>query len=153
MAYGDPSGLGQGGDSGQGEFGAGPAPAVPSAVPSAVTIAGTLFFVGGGLTLLSGLLLFGIASLGALFALLAVVYLALGDFEIYLGLQLRKLVPWSRSAAILLSAGSIVISLLLVSRGGAGTVLGMILPAVVIYLMYRPETRAVFPRSTKPLGI
>jgi uncharacterized membrane protein HdeD (DUF308 family) len=86
------------------------------------------------------------------FGLLAVVYLVLGAFEIYLGLQLRKLIPWARSAAIVLSAVSIVLSLVLLAKGGSG-ILGLILPAVVIYLMYRPETVRAFPPSNRPLGV
>ncbi|HSP36890.1 MAG TPA: hypothetical protein VLR26_03970 [Frankiaceae bacterium] len=125
----------------------------PGALPSPVNISSILLFVSGGFTLLGALLLFTITGLGAFFAVLAIVYLVLGGFEIYLGLQLRKLVPWARTAAIVLSAVSILFSLLLITRGSGSTVLGMILPAVVIYLMYRPDTLAVFPRSTKPLGI
>ncbi len=138
--YGQPGGFQQGG------YGQ------PGALPSSVNIASILFFVSGGLTLLGGLLLLAVASLGAFFGLLAVLYLALGAFEIYLGLQLRKLVPWSRTAAIVLSAVSILLSIVLITQGG-GAILGLIIPAVIIYLMYRPDTVSRFPQSTLPLGI
>jgi hypothetical protein len=137
MGYGSPGGF---------DEGAGP-------LPSSVNTASILLFVSGGLTLLGGLLLFAVASLGAVYTLLAVVYVTLGGFEIYLGLQLRQLQPWARSAAIMVSAAGIGISVLLVSRGGASTVIGLILPAVVIFLLYRPDTLAAFPRSSKPLGL
>ena len=125
----------------------------PGAVPSSTRIAGILLFVSGGLALLSGLLLLLVATLGVLYGLIAVAYLALGGFEVYLGVQLSQLMPWARTGAILMSAGSIVVSLLLVSRGSGSTIVGMILPAIVIVLMFRPDTLAAFPRSTKPLGI
>ena len=110
-------------------------------------------FVCGGLTALGGLLPFAVSSLGAVYALLAVAYVALGAFEIYLGLQLRQLRPWARTAAIVLSAASVVLSLVLISRAGASALVGMILPAVVIWLMFRPDTVAAFPRSSRPLGV
>jgi hypothetical protein len=143
--YGQQQNYGQGGFQ-QGGYGQ------PGALPSSVNIASILFFVSGGLTLLGGLLLLAAASLGAFFGILAVLYLVLGAFEIFLGLQLRKLVPWSRTAAIVLSAVSIVISLALITQGGSA-ILGLILPAVIIYLMYRPDTLSRFPQSTNPLGI
>jgi hypothetical protein len=148
MAYGSPGGFrGDGSESGPGTgHGAG-------SVPSSVNTASVLLFVSGGLTLLGGLLLLTVSSLGALYTLLALVYLGLGAFEISLGLQLRQLRPGARSAAIVLGAASVGVSLLLLSRGGASTLIGMILPLVVIVLLYRPDAVAAFPRSNRPLGI
>jgi hypothetical protein len=160
QGYGSPQGFGQQGygqqpgygQQGYGQQGYG-APGTPGALPSSVNISSILLFISGGLTLLGALLLFTISALGAIFALLAIVDLAVGAAEIYLGLQLRKLIPWARTATIALSAGGILLNLVFIARGGVSSILGMILPAIIIFLMYRPDTLAVFPRSDKPLGI
>lgn len=148
MAYGSPPGF----RSGRSEAGHGPGDEA-NAVPSAVSTASILLSVSGGLTVLGGLLLFGVASLGVVYTLLTVVYLALGACEVYLGSQLNQLLPWARTAAILLSAFSILLSLLLLSRGGASTAIGLLLPALVIFLLYRRDAVAAFPRSSMPLGL
>lgn len=121
--------------------------------PSSVELAGVLMVVSGGLTSLTALLLFAVATLGIGGSLLGVLSLALGGLQVYLGLQLQQLVEGARTGAVLVSAAAVVLGLVLVTRSGTSGVLGMILPAVVLYLLYRVDSRAAFPPSGRPLGL
>lgn len=121
-------------------------------VPSSVSSAGVLMVVSGGLTLLTGLLSFTVATLGIGDSLLGLLALGIGGLEVYLGLQLQELADGARTGAILAGAASIVVSLVVVTRGGGSAVLGVVLPAVAIYLLYRLDSRAAFP-SRRPFGL
>lgn len=110
-----------------------------------------LLLVGGGLTILRDLIILLARGPGSNL-LLVLADLAFGVLSLYLGLHLRRLMPWARSGAIALSALSLLLGLLLVARH-TSTIVGMILPVAVIVLMYRPDTRAAFPRAASPVEI
>jgi hypothetical protein len=109
----------------------------------AVDAAGVLFVVSGGLTLLGGLLLFTVASLGLLFSALAVVRLAVAVLEVAVGLALQARRLGSRVRGLAVSAAAVVAGLLFLSRGGFAAP-GALLPAVAAGLLCRAGSRAEF---------
>ena len=121
--------------------------------PPSVNVASILLFISGGFGVLGGLLLFAVSSIAAWVAVVAVVVLGIALVEIYTGLQLRKLVPWARTATILLAGLAILFGVVSLFRGGYTSVIGIALDAYVIVLMYRPDTLKAFPASTRPGGI
>ena len=121
--------------------------------PSSVNIASILLFIAGGLGCLGALLFFAVGTLVAWVALVGVVLLAIALLEIYIGLQLRKLVPWARTATIVLSGLGAALGLVSIFRGGYSSIIGIGLDIYTIVLMYRPDTLAAFPESSRPGGI
>lgn len=115
-------------------------------------VAGALLCVSGGLTVLNGLLLFAVATLGLVGSLLGLLYLATGGLGVVVGLQVQQLVAGARTAAIEVGAAGIVASSLFAFRGGVTAALGVLLPAVAIYLLFRVESRAAFPSTRRPFG-
>lgn len=119
----------------------GRAPVRPPGRTAPVDLAGTLLVISGGLTLLGGLLLFSVASLGVLDSLLALARLGLAALEIVLGLHLHARRPGARVRALAVSAAAVVTGLLFLSRGGGTTLVGTLLPAGVAYLLLRADSR------------
>ncbi len=122
-------------------------------VPSSVNIASIFLFISGGFALLGGLLLLVIGTVAAWAAMVGVVYVAIGGFQIYTGLKLRKLVPWARTATIVLAGLGALIGVISLFRGGYTSFIGIGLDIYTIVLMYRPDTLQAFPDSTRPGGI
>ncbi len=121
--------------------------------PSSVNIASILLFISGGFGVLGGLLLFAVSSVATWVVALAVIVLAIAVVEIYTGVQLRKLVPWARTATIVLAGLGVLFGLVSLFSGGYTSIIGMGLDVYVIVLMYRPDTLSAFPASTRPGGI
>ncbi len=122
-------------------------------VPASVNIASILLFVGGGFGLLGALWLLAWGSFIAVFAVIGVVLLAVAAAEIFVGLQLRKLQPWARTATIVLAGLAALFNVISLFHGAFSSIIGVALDAYVIYLMYRPDTLQAFPQSTRPGGI
>lgn len=117
--------------------------AYPARIPSQVTTAATLLFISGGFGILGGLLFLAIGSLGALFAAIGVFLLIVSGIEIWVGVALRQLKPWARTAAIVLAALGAVFSLISLVKGGYTSIVGLGLDIVIIYLLtQQPSVRA-----------
>lgn len=116
-------------------------------LPAQVNTASILMFVLGGLAILGGLFLFLISGLGAIFAFLAVVYLAVGGVSIWAGVQLRQLKQSARTVALIVSGVIVVVSLISLAKGFFG-IIDLIMAGVVIYmLMQKPVVDAFAARS------
>ncbi len=121
--------------------------------PASVNIASILLFIAGGFGVLGALLLFALGSIVAWVAIVAVVVLAIAAGEIYTGVQLRKLVPWARTATIVIAGIGIGFGILSLVSGGYTSIIGIGLDVYVIYLMYRPDTLQAFGQPARPGGI
>jgi hypothetical protein len=121
--------------------------AVPNRLPSQVSTASILLFVGGGFSVLGGLLLVALGSIGAIFAAIGVVFLIIGGVEIWVGVALRQLKPWARQAAIVLAAIGAVLGLISMIKGSYTSVVGLALDVVIIYLLNQPESKQAFATS------
>lgn len=116
-------------------------------IPPQVNTASILMFVLGGFAILGGLFLFLISGLGAIFAFLAVVYLAVGGVSIWAGVQLRQLKASARNVSLAVSGVIVVVSLISLAKGFFGIV-DLIMAGVVIYmLMQKPVVEAFAARS------
>jgi hypothetical protein len=122
-------------------------------LPLSINIASILLFVSGGFGVLGALLLFAVGAIVPIFAVLAIVLLAVSAAEIYTGLQLRKFMPWARTATIVLAGVGALLSVFSLFHGAFSSIIGIGLDAYVIYLMYQPDTLRAFPASTRPGGI
>lgn len=116
-------------------------------VPSQVTTAAVLLFVSGAFSVLGGLLLVALGSVGAIFVIVGVVLLIIGGFEIWVGVALRQLKAWARTAAIVIAGIGAALSLINLIRGGYTSVISLVLDAVIIYMLTRPEAVRAFAAS------
>ncbi|PZS33385.1 MAG: hypothetical protein DLM58_07855 [Pseudonocardiales bacterium] len=119
------------------------------AVPAQVNTAAILLFVSGGFGILGGLLLLALGSLGALFAAIGVFLLIVSAFEIWVGVALRQLKPWARTAAIALAAIGGLFSLISLLKGGYTSIIGLGLDIFIIYLLMQPPAVQAFANSNR----
>lgn len=127
--------------------------------PTGITILAVLAIIGGLLGLCGGLTLFGVGGLGVLGGsaeagglgflfggmslLSAVLYLAFG-----IGAWLLK--PWAWILGIIGAAWSILSSVVsLIAGGGSliGTIIAIIIPAIILWYLFRPEIKQAFGRA------
>jgi uncharacterized membrane protein (DUF2068 family) len=119
-------------------------------IPPQVKVVSVLMFIGGGFAILGGLLLFALSGIGAIFALIGAILLVLGAAEIYVGVALRQLKEWARMAALVLASIAAVLNLVSAIKGSAGSIVGLIIDAVIIYLlMQKPVVDAFASRATR----
>ncbi len=114
------------------------------AVPSSVTTASVLLFISGGFSILGGLLLVALGSVGAIFVLIGLVLLAIGGVEIWVGVALRRLKEWARMTAIVLCGIGAALGLVSTVRGSYTSIVGVALDLVVIFMLTRPEAVRAF---------
>jgi len=119
----------------------------PARVPSQVTTAAILLFISGGFGILGGLLFLALGSLGALFAAIGVFLLVVSAIEIWVGVALRQLKPWSRTAAMALAGIGAVFSLVSLLKGGYTSIVGLGLDIVIIYLLIQQPSVRAFENS------
>jgi hypothetical protein len=119
------------------------------AVPGQVNTAAVLLFIMGGFAILGGLLLFLVSSLGAIFAVLAVVYLALGGVSIWVGVAVRQLKAWARTAAIAIAAIVGILALLSLIKGGFTSIITLVMAAVIIYMLTQKPVVEAFNRAAR----
>jgi uncharacterized membrane protein HdeD (DUF308 family) len=104
--------------------------------PLGVTIIAVLTAIGGIIFLASGaaLLLIGI---GIIFLALGIAYLVMAY-----GLWTGK--PWAWTITLILSVIGIILAGISISFGNIGSILSIIIHAVVIYYLYRPNVKVYF---------
>jgi hypothetical protein len=106
-----------------------------------VTAAAVLLLVGGGLSVLTGILLLsgaGVAAgrgVGGLFLAVALITLAVGGMEIYAGLRVLELKEAGRALGIVLAAVAGFLNLLALSRATGGSVIGLAIDAFILYAL------------------
>jgi hypothetical protein len=114
------------------------------AVPSQVTTAAVLLFISGGFAILGGLIVVALASVAAVFVVFGVILLVIGAIDIWIGVALRRLRPWARTAAIVLAAIGAVLAVINLIGRGYTSVVGLALDLIIIYLLTRPEVARAF---------
>jgi hypothetical protein len=127
--------------------------------PTGVTILAILAVIGGLLGLCGSLTLFGVGGLGmlagevssgataglfgALGVVSAILYLAFG-----FGAWTLK--PWAWLLGIIgagVSVASNLLSLVTGNAGLIGAVIGLIIPGIILWYLFRPEIKAAFGRA------
>ncbi len=114
-----------------------------------MTTASVLMFIMGGLAILGGLLLFAISSLGAIFAVFAVLYLVVGGVAIWSGVALRQLKERAREVALGLSGLIAILSLISLFKGGFLGIVDLVMAGVVIYMLVQKPVVEVFNRARR----
>ena len=112
-----------------------PPEAGPPARPGMVTAAAALFFVGGGLQILFGLFALLASAVAAFLLIVAIVILALGALEIYVGTQILELHERGRSIGIVLAAVSAFFNLLFLFKRPFSGVIGLAIDAFIVYAL------------------
>jgi len=121
-----------------------------------VTILALLNILSGLVMLLVGL---GIAVLGVALVFLAPIGIFFGGILVILGIMsfivaggLLQGRGWAWTATLALSIISIVIGIASLVTGNAGSIISMIISAVIIYYLYRPYVMAYFGKSTRRIA-
>jgi hypothetical protein len=113
-----------------------PSPDRPVARPGVVTAAAVLLIIGGAFAILAALVLFGVGgSLGGLFVVLGLVFLAVGALELYAGIQVLGLHERGRKIAIVLAAVSGVLSLLSIAKTPFSSIVGIAIDVFIIWAL------------------
>ena len=126
--------------------------------PTGITILAALAAIGGVLDLLGGLLLFGLggvvavgasAGVGALVVVVGLALMVVGVLYLALSWGFWTLKPWAWILGAALAIISIVLSVLSFLSGGGITslIISIIIPAVILYYLMRPEIQALFGRK------
>jgi uncharacterized membrane protein HdeD (DUF308 family) len=104
--------------------------------PLGVTIISVLTAIGGIIFLASGavLLLIGI---GIIFLALGVAYLVMA-YGLWTGKR------WAWTITLILSGIGIILAIISIAAGNIGSIVSIIIHAVVIYYLYRPSVKVYF---------
>jgi hypothetical protein len=127
--------------------------------PLGITILGILAIIGGVLGFFASLaIVFGGSVLtatgavtgttGAFYTFLGIIYLVFSIGDVVLGYGFLTLKSWAWTLGVGLQAVGIVLDILFITQGNsAGSeVISILLSAVIIYYLFRPEVRQAFGR-------
>jgi hypothetical protein len=101
-----------------------------------VTAAAVLLIIGGAFALLGGLILFGVGgSLGGLFVVLGLIFLAVGALQLYAGIQVLGLKEQGRKIGIVLAAVAGVLNLVSIAKTPFSSIVGIAIDAFIIWAL------------------
>ena len=104
--------------------------------PLGVTIIAILTIIGGILFLFSGLVLLIIG--------IGIILLALGIAYFIMAYGLWNGRGWAWTITLILSVIGIIIAIVSTAAGNVATIINVIIYAIVIYYLYRPNVKAFF---------
>ncbi len=121
--------------------------------PKPVDVAANLLCINGGLGLLGGC--FGLAaySLSPLGLLITLADLLICAALIRAGVLVRQLVPWGRSAGIVLSVVTVLLTIPFAGRGVVTFAISFLLSGATIALLYSRDALQAFPTAKGPLRL
>ena len=135
-----------------------PTPGPAPARPTGITILAVLSAIGGVLSILGGVALFGLGSvaagatgtagyfgLGAIFGLLLLV---VGIANLVFAYGAWSLQPWAWTLGVALQVLSLIFAALTVLGGGdiGSQVIGVVISAVILYYLFTPAIKSAFGR-------
>jgi hypothetical protein len=142
--------------------------------PIGVTIIGVLMAIGGVIMIGVGIIAsvgtlvlpfvamepgqelggFSTAMFGGIAAVTGAIMLALGIAALVIAYGLFKGRPWAWTAAVILSAIGIALSILQIAAGvftgDFSGIISLIINGVIIYYLYRPHVKAYFGKAVSP---
>jgi hypothetical protein len=120
--------------------------------PRTVELAANLLCINGGLGLLGGFYGLAAYSLSTVGLAVALLVLILAAMQIRAGVLVRQLVPWGRSAGIVLSVVAVLLSLPVAGRGVVFFAVALLLSGATIALLLHRDTLRVFPPTRQASG-
>src|SRR4051794_5276467 len=115
--------------------------------PKPVEVAANLLCINGGLGLLGGLFGMVAYSLSPLGLLITVADLLISAMLIRAGILVRQLGPWGRSAGIVLSVVTVLLTLPFLGRGVVTFAICFLLSGATIVLLYSRDALPAFPTA------
>ncbi len=131
--------------------------------PLGVTILAVLSILGGALLILVGILA---AALGAVFASalassmhgiplilaaeIGIVLIIGGAIELLIGWGLWKGAGWAWWLTVIFDALGVIMSIASLASGNVGSVIGLIINAVILYYFFKPHVKAFFGVTAGP---
>lgn len=103
--------------------------------PPLVQAAGILLIVGGALSVLGGLLLFGASGVIPAAAIFAVISIILGAAQIYAGTQVMALKEQGRMLGLILAGIGALLALFQIFTGFPSAILGLLIDGFIIYAL------------------
>jgi uncharacterized membrane protein (DUF2068 family) len=124
--------------------------------PMGVTILAVLAAIGGVIDVLAGIVLLGVSTVSASFALpiaglasvLGFLLVATGILDFVFAYGAWGLKPWAWMLGIVLMVVRVVLDVLTFQSSSAvGLVEGIVISGIIIYYLYRPNVRAAFGQT------
>jgi hypothetical protein len=104
--------------------------------PGVVTAAAVLLIIGGAFALLGALILFGVGgSLGGLFVVLGLIFLAVGALQLYAGVQVLGLREQGRKIGIVLAGVAGVLNLVSIAKTPFSSIVGIAIDVFIIWAL------------------
>jgi uncharacterized membrane protein (DUF2068 family) len=110
--------------------------------PLGVTIIAILTIIGGIALLSIGAVLF-VIGIGVVLVILGIAYLVMA-YGLWKGKR------WAWTITLIISVISIIVGIASIATGNFGTIIHIIINAVVIYYLYRPNVKAYFGKVPSP---
>ncbi len=108
--------------------------------PTGVTIIAILQFIGGALSILAGVL--AAISFHPIEAIVAIV---LGVIGLILGMGMWTLQSWAWTGTLIIQGINLILNVVNLLRGqGVSNIVGLIIAAIIVYYLTRPEVREAF---------
>ena len=118
-----------------------------NARPLGVTIIGILWILAGLLTALGaglGGAALAVIGLGALGAMVGVVFVIIGLVFLALGIGCFKGWPWVWPVGVIFTIVALIINLLSIVSMPAGAIIGIIFDIIVLWYLFQPQVKAWF---------
>lgn len=110
--------------------------------PLGVTIIAILMIISGIALLSTGAILLVVG--------IGVVPIVLGIASFVMAYGLWKGKGWAWTITLILSVISIISAIVSIAYGGYGAIINIIINAVIIYYLYRPNVKAYFGKAPSP---
>ena len=110
--------------------------------PLGVTIIAILMII-SGIALLSTWAILLVVGIG-------VVPIVLGIASFVMAYGLWKGKGWAWTITLILSVISIISAIVSIAYGGSGAIINIIINAIIIYYLYRPNVKAYFGKAPSP---
>ena len=113
----------------------------PGDRPGLVTAAAVLLLIGGGLSIIVGILLLtgaGVAAgrpVGALFVFFGLISLGVGALEVYAGIKVLDLREAGRQLGMILAGVAAALNLLSIGRTPGSSVIGLAIDGFILYAL------------------
>src|SRR5919205_3756288 len=107
--------------------------------PLGVTIIAVLNVIAGIIAIAVGI--------PALIVIVGIVFIAVGIASLVMAYGLWKGRSWAWTITLILSAIGIIFAIASIAAGNIGAVFHIIINAVIIYYLYRPNVKAFFGKS------